>query len=227
MKIKYCLPIVVGTKKEVIHKVEQNLDYDFFEIWLDYIDDIDKQFPAELIKKFENKEFIFLFRRKNLENPKIKQEIKFEIIDALKEKNSYLDLDINDQITELEYIKANNINIKKIISYHNYEATPDETELIKIINFMNKFEPFIVKIAAKCNSDIDALRLMTLIHILNEKKLNFIVTGMGISGKIVRVYGMLNGNFVNFAPVSTGEATADGQILKKDLQTIADIFDNK
>lgn len=227
MKIKYCLPVIAKSTKEVVSLIEKNYDYDFYEIWLDYIDDLNVNFALELIKKYKDKNFIFLFRRKNLENTRLDTDKKLNIIDAIKDHNSYLDLDINDQINELEYIKSNKTNIRKIISYHNYEETPGEDELIKIINFMNKFDPAVVKIAAMCKNSADAIRLMTLIHILNDKKLEFIVTGMGKQGKIVRIYGMLNGNFVNFAPNDRVKPSADGQMLKKDLQTIADIFDNK
>ncbi len=227
MKIKFCLPLIAKSANEVSELIDKNPEYDFYEIWLDYIDHLTENFAPELIKKYKDKNFIFLLRRKNLESTKMRSDLKLKIIESIKDLNSLLDLDINDQITELEYLNSNKINIRKIISYHNYNETPDEEELIKIINFMNKFNPSVVKIAAKCKNAEDAIRLMTLIHILNEKKLEFIVTGMGTQGKIARVYGMLNGNYVNFAPNDKNNLTADGQILKKDLQTIADIFDNK
>lgn len=73
MKIKYCLPIVKTNKKTVLKIIEGNQDYDFFEIWLDYIEDLDFDFLKKLIHKHDGK-LIFLFRRMNLENIKMDLE---------------------------------------------------------------------------------------------------------------------------------------------------------
>ena len=41
---KYCLPIIEDNKDKVIAKISENPDYDYYEIWLSYIKDLDTDF---------------------------------------------------------------------------------------------------------------------------------------------------------------------------------------
>ena len=71
MKIKYCLPIIKNTKEEVLQEILQSLNqYDIFEVWVDYIENLDEKFVKNLIVKFKEK-LIVVFRRQNLEKVSI------------------------------------------------------------------------------------------------------------------------------------------------------------
>ena len=223
MQNKFCLPIIKSSKDEVLNQIKNNPDYDYFEIWLDYIENLDIAFVQELIAEYEKK-LVFLFRRQNLEHIKMPWEKRVEVLSILNNSTSLLDLDFSLQKPELEYVKDSNLNISKIVSYHNYEKTPDYRELAEIIAEMEEYNPFIVKIAAMCNSDNDPLRLMNLLLELKKEKRQFIVLGMGEFGKITRVYGLLQGNAMNFAPKNLDESSAPGQISKSDLEEISKII---
>ncbi len=223
MQNKFCLPIVRSSKDEVLAWIKDNPEYDYYEIWLDYVEEPDTAFIKQLITGYENK-LVFLFRRQNLERIKMSWEKRLEILSLLNNSKCLLDLDFSLQKPELEYLKDNSLNIQKIVSYHNYEKTPDYRELFEIIADMEEYSPAIVKIAAMCNNDNDALRLMDLLQELKTEKRQFIVLGMGDFGKITRVYGLLQGNVMNFAPNNLGEKSAPGQIAKADLELIVKIF---
>ena len=95
MKQKYCLPIIKSKTEEVLKIISGNQNsYDFFEIWLDYIKDLNLAFIEKLRKELNGK-LIFLFRRQNLETPKMdfkkRIEDNREII-SYKEKASELAL---------------------------------------------------------------------------------------------------------------------------------------
>src|SRR5215469_16843208 len=121
MKINYCLPIIKNSKEEVLSIVKKyRNEYDYLEIWLDPIIDIDNQFVDKLIYMLGDK-LILLFSRGNTIKNKLSTEQKRKILDLIDKSQSFIDLDITET-QELKYLKR--IKVKTIISYHNYEETP-------------------------------------------------------------------------------------------------------
>lgn len=219
MKQKYCLPILKTKTTEVLKIISENRNhYDFFEIWLDYIKDLNLDFIEALIKRFDGK-LILLFRRQNLETPKMSFQKRKKIMDVISKTDCFLDLDISQQ-KELEYLKKNPKKIKLVVSYHNYVETPDDKKLEEIISFMKKNNPDIYKISTFCKSDSDAIRLIDLLSKLKEGNLKYIVLGMGAKGIITRIAGVLLGNEINFAPISLEDKSAPGQLIRKSLDEI-------
>ncbi|MBI2597270.1 type I 3-dehydroquinate dehydratase [Candidatus Daviesbacteria bacterium] len=220
MKIKYCLPIIKNSKEEVLQEILQNLErYDFFEVWVDYIENIDEKFVQNLKEQFREK-LIVVFRRQNLEELKMSKDERLKIISILKNSRALLDLDIFGQKEELDHIKNNRQEVKTIVSYHNYKETPDDSKLKEIIDTMKIHDPAIFKIATKCNSPKDALRLMGLFLAMKEEGVKGIVLGMGKFGIITRIFGTMWGNEMIFAPKNVAESSAPGQLTKKHLETI-------
>lgn len=220
MKIKYCLPIIKNTKDEVLQEILENMDsYDFFEVWLDYIEDLDKIFVESLLNKFSDK-LILLFRRQNLEKGKLYVDLKRDIVNLLSGSNSFLDLDIFDQKEELEFISQNNLNVKTIVSYHNYEQTPTLDELQKFTKDMDKFNPDILKVATFCQNKEDSIKLLNLMLLLKKRSKKFIVLGMGVEGLVTRIFGAPWGNELNFAPNVPEEKSAEGQLTKRQMENI-------
>ncbi len=217
MKIKYCLPIIKNTKKEVLKSLKFK-GYNFYEIWLDYIKDLDDQFIFNIAKKYNGK-LIFLFRRKNLEKVKLSLERKKEIILILKKFSVFLDIDFLTQFEDLEMF-GNSGKTKLILSYHNYKETPKFDYLNILVNKMMKYNPDIFKIATFCKEETDSLNLLSLLLKLREQKIRYIILGMGKKGLITRIAGALWGNEINFAPADLAEKSADGQLTMKQLEKI-------
>ncbi|MBI4038447.1 type I 3-dehydroquinate dehydratase [Candidatus Daviesbacteria bacterium] len=220
MKIKYCLPIIKNTKEEVLQEVLQSLrSYDFFEVWVDYIENRDENFVQDLIGQFKEK-LIIVSRRQNLEEVSMNLEKRLKIISLLENSQSMIDLDILMQKDELDQIKNKKMKVKTIISYHNYQETPDDSKLKEIIDTMKIYDPEVFKIATKCNNQKDALRLLGLLLAMKEKDVKAIILGMGESGIITRIFGTIWGNEMIFAPKNLAESSAPGQLTKEQLETI-------
>lgn len=227
--VKYCLPIIKNSKEEVLRIISENPDYDFYEIWLSYIKDLDTDFVRTISDLYSGK-LVFLLRRQNLEKSELTQDIKQKIIKLLETSDNFLDLDIKDQKKELDFIKENNLSNKIIISYHNYEETP---ELDRIANDVDSFRQLadhgndrevIFKVSTFCKTPEDSIKLLTLLLQFKKQGKKFIILGMGEEGKIVRVISALWGNEMNFAPVSEGENSASGQLTKEKLEKIFKIL---
>lgn len=218
MKIKYCLPIIKNNKKEVL-KALKIAGYDLYEIWLDYIKDLDEKFIANVASKFKGK-IIFVFRRQNLEPIKLDSERRKKIISLLSKSHCFLDLDFLTQHEELEFLKSSPTNLKLILSYHNYKETQKLDFLINLTAKMKRYSPEIYKFATWCQAERDNLILLDLILKLKEQNLKYIVLGVGERGQITRIIGSLWGNEINFTPRSLKEKSAKGQLTKKSLELI-------
>jgi len=227
MNIQFCLPIQKSNTSEIeeIIAIEKKRgDYAYFEIWIDFIENLDEKFLKKLISDLDS-QIILLFRRPHLEPIHMPIEKRKLFITTLYQsgEKALLDLDIS-QKEELDYIKENKYNLSLLISYHNYQETPQDQKLQDIIDTMEQYNPFMYKIATQCNSDGDVLRIMQLMQKLKNKKKKYIIIGMGEKGKITRIYGMLNGNVFNYAPRTIDEQSAKGQIIIEDMKKIYEIL---
>ncbi len=214
---KYCLPVIKNAKKEVLKSLKIK-GYDFYEIWLDYIKDLDDKFLVE-INKIHSGRLIFLFRRRNLENIKLPLEKRQHIINTLSTLKVYLDLDFLSQYEELEYLKKHP-KIKLILSYHNYKETPKPDYLWSLVSKMKKYNPYILKIATFCQKETDGLSLLNFQIKLKNEKLRYIVLGMGKKGLITKIFGAIWGNEFNFTPLDLKDKSAEGQLTKKQMENI-------
>jgi len=106
---------------------------------------------------------------------------------------------------------------KLIVSYHDFEKTPDKRSLDKIIEKMIKFDPSIIKIATKVNRYAD---IIGLIQLMVDKRIkDKIIIGMGEKGLITRVVGPLFGTYLTFAGYK-GRFSAPGQMEFSELKKI-------
>jgi 3-dehydroquinate dehydratase I len=105
-----------------------------------------------------------------------------------------------------------------IISYHNFQQTPERQELENIIVQSEKMGADKIKIATLANSTTDNARILSLY----ESHTNLIAFCMGKTGMITRLAAPLLGAEFTFASLSKKLATAPGQLTYEEF---TDIFD--
>lgn len=218
--MKYCLPIIKQTKREVLQAVTTHLDrFSYFEVWLDYVSDCDDAFIRQLVDLLHEK-LMFVFRRQNLEPMRMEYEKRLHVLSLLAHSPVLIDLDFESQRQELEYAREKQLNVKIIASHHNYRETPSRETLDEIIAKMSECHPAVYKIATMCNDEKDALRLLELQRDLKENNFARIILGMGQAGVITRIFGSLWGNEMIFAPEILAEQSAPGQLTRSELESI-------
>lgn len=219
MQSKYCLPIIKSDPSEIQTIISDNIDkYQYFEVWLDYIDNLDDNFTHDLIHQL-NGRLVLLFRRQNLDPIHLPLEKRLAIIQSLESTLTLVDLDIS-QTQELDYLRQNKLEVKLITSYHNYHSTPNTVHLEKIIVTMEEYDPAVYKLATHCEREEDGLALLQQLLKLKARGKNAIVLGMGEFGAITRVFGALWGNEMTFAPATADEKSAPGQLTRQQLESI-------
>lgn len=220
MKPAYCLPIIKADSAEVLETIRANSDdYSYFEVWLDYVDNADEAFVGRLVKLLGDR-LIVLFRRQKLEKIKMPLKARLDIIKSLAKSPAWVDLDVTTQIAELDFIQTSNLPVKTIVSYHDYQQTPDSVRLEAIIDTMEKYRPGIFKLATLCNSREDAVRLLERLLAFKAQGRAAIVSGMGEAGAVTKVFGALWGNEMTFAPLTKAGQSAPNQLTRQQLENI-------
>jgi 3-dehydroquinate dehydratase-1 len=116
---------------------------------------------------------------------------------------------IRAQVVEL----AHRTGKRAIVSYHDFAATPIDTDLAALFQAAELGNADVVKIAAQARDAADADRL--LVFLLERRARAMIVIGMGPHGVASRVFFPLLGSLITYGGV--GAATAPGQLPLAEL----------
>lgn len=107
-----------------------------------------------------------------------------------------------------------------IVSYHNFEMTPDRDRLRTILEKAYDMGAAVGKIATEVRSGEDVMNLLSLYDLPGKK----VVIGMGEKGRIIRVAAPYLGSEFTFASADRGPETASGQLSVRQLNTIFEII---
>ncbi len=116
---------------------------------------------------------------------------------------------------------AKQCQCKVIISYHNFESTPDINTLNQIIRHSTVMGADCVKLAVTANSPADCARVMSL-YSQHDRLVAF---AMGEAGKITRVAAPFLGADFTFASIDEAHLTAPGQLTASQMEVIYRILD--
>jgi len=115
---------------------------------------------------------------------------------------------------------AKQYQCKIIISYHNFETTPDTDTLNRIIRHSEVMGADCVKIAVTANSPADCSRIMALYGQHNH----IVAFAMGDAGKITRIAAPFLGAEFTFASVDETHLTAPGQLTASQMKVMFKIL---
>jgi 3-dehydroquinate dehydratase I len=107
-----------------------------------------------------------------------------------------------------------------LISYHNFNQTPDQDFLNRIVQQAQAAGADICKIVTTAHCLADNLNLLRLIK--SHPELPMVAFAMGEEGRFSRLLAPLAGAYFTFASLQTGQESASGQIP---LQTMKAIYD--
>lgn len=141
---------------------------------------------------------------------------------AIKAGAKYVDVEIESSREFIDGIKrsASESKCDLIVSYHNYEDTPDQKALEAIVTECFFLGADVAKLACMVNQAKDNAAILSLFQL--EKRL--VALGMGHLGKITRVITPLLGAEFTFAAPDQGEGTAPGQITTERMNSIFNEF---
>lgn len=194
---KICAPIKKKASLSQAQKVA-----DLIEVWFDELPSI-----SEI---FANKKKPFIYK---VTNPK-------NIEKVLQHKPEYIDLDISTPKKTIQKIKEKYPKTTIIISFHDFDRTPDIKILRKTALKILSKGADIIKIATHAKEFKDSLQMLSFLSELTQKGHKAICICMGEKGRLTRAAGHLFGNYLMYAPIKKSEATAKGQIDAYELKKI-------
>ena len=137
--------------------------------------------------------------------------------------SSFIDIEIEssasyvDELSSFASLKGSGV----IVSYHNFQQTPDPAELQRILKTCYAMGGNIAKIATQVNDQQDIRKLLSLFEVEGRK----VVVGMGSMGRITRIMSPYLGAEFTFASISREGETAPGQLTVTQLKEIYNMID--
>ena len=143
---------------------------------------------------------------------------------AIRSGANYVDIEYESESAYRQTLidLAKQYQCKVIISYHNFESTPDIDTLNQIIRHSEVMGADCVKLAVTANSTADCTRVMSLYG----QHTHLIAFAMGEAGKITRVAAPFLGADFTFASVDEAHLTAPGQLTASQMEVIYRILDD-
>lgn len=151
-----------------------------------------------------------------------KQQRKELLMAAIEGGAQWIDLEIESDFDYCSSLLAfaREKGCKVIISYHNYDYTPDSFLLCKVVNEARKKQADLVKIATQVNTRADNARLFCLYN----QGIPVLAIGMGPLGKITRIAALELGAPFTFVSMDAQNETAPGQLHEEQMRLILNSF---
>jgi 3-dehydroquinate dehydratase type I len=143
------------------------------------------------------------------------------LIRSLNAGAAYVDVEAETPVQWREAImaEAHRLKRKVIVSWHCFDATPDEAYLHGLIDEMFDTGADIVKIACMSNSATDCARVLGLY----AKYTNLVALSMGETGRLSRLAAPILGAPFTFASLG-GQETAPGQIAYPAVELFLNLY---
>jgi 3-dehydroquinate dehydratase type I len=146
------------------------------------------------------------------------------LLTAVRAGAAYIDIEMesDEDFKNTITMEARKTGCQLIISYHNFEQTPDKKELNRIVQSCFNAGADLIKVACKVQNNIENVRLLSLL----EDERPIIVIGLGEEGKKTRIIAPLLGSPFTYASLSQGRETAEGQLDWETLEHILNTLKN-
>lgn len=207
-----CAVIKGPTLKLALDQMQKAASADLLEIRLDFflnLDDLKSIVAAAKIP------LIFTLRSKDQGgNFNGTEEERLNHIESISHLNpAFLDIEHNVPKAFISNLQAKFPKQKIILSYHNFEQTPDDLQLL--LKEMQTTQANVYKIATMTNSSLDMLRLLSF-----GKDQGIIAIGMGPYGEPGRILCACNEMLWTYACIDENHQTAPGQLPLNTLDTV-------
>ena len=231
---KICALIIGDTEKEILNLAARSNEAvcDLVEFRADHYEHVlDIDLLRQLLGKVREatrKPMIFTFRRFE-EGGKVEAPVSYykevlkmaaatgfaEIIDverAVVEDDASLIPDLKDQ------------GVHIILSVHDFNKTPTQSEILKTFLLMQKMGADIIKVAYMPNNKKDVLALINATEEMtsNYSSCPVVAISMGHLGMITRILGEFTESAISFASIT--KASAPGQVNIDNLKIVLDVI---
>jgi len=219
LTIKICVSVPPQTVTEALDLIKkaENQNADFIEVRLDSLKkhnqlaDIAHCSNTPLIATNRSTECQGKFLGSETERQKI-------LMDAAKNSFEYVDVELSTPKLKNIIGKVREIGAKLVVSFHDFNKTPNSTQLNKILKKEIASEADICKIVTTARFVEDNL---TMLNFLSKasKNARIVCFSMGELGKPSRLLSPIFGAFFTLASLESGRKTAPGQLSIQEMRS--------
>lgn len=221
MTIKICVPIAATKSSDVSALIvkAKAMGADIVEIRLDYLsEEFDK---IEAAIKGAGIPLIAT-NRKNEQGGKCEQNEKERVkklIDLADRGFSIVDIETTTRGLRSIVSKLKEKGVEVIVSFHDFNRTPNLRELRNIVISQIKAGADICKIVTKADNISDNITCLSLVSQMSQKT-RIVCFAMGSQGLLSRILSPIFGGYLTYASLENGMETAPGQISIQHLKEI-------
>ncbi|MEM3728792.1 MAG: type I 3-dehydroquinate dehydratase [Candidatus Bathyarchaeia archaeon] len=219
MNVKICVSVMprnLSNALKLIEKAEKNLA-DFIEVrldctgWFKGLKDIAGCAKTPLIATIRTPGHRGKFLGREDERIKI-------LLSAASSGFSYVDIELDSPWLKNAVNDLLAMGVKPIISFHDFEKTPETAKLQQILKSEIAMGADVCKIVTTAQTMQDNL---TLLHFLNSEggKARIVCFAMGALGKLSRLLSPIFGGYFTIASLKCGMETASGQMTIQEMKT--------
>lgn len=229
-KIPYiCVPLTSRNKQSILTELETVIGKqpDLIEWRADFFEQLHNTeqvlATAEALSAASSIPLLFTIRSEKEGGEKIalSEEEKVRLLGAVCRSSAVnmIDFEIASEPEHIQTVRqvAKENNKQLILSYHNFEHTPENAEIIKRVFQAEWFGADMAKVAVMPESQEDVLRLLEVTRQADHAASIPVVTmSMGSIGCLSRVIGWIYGSVITFAVGQ--QSSAPGQIPIEELR---------
>jgi len=220
LTIKICVSVPPETVAEALHLIEkaEKQHADFIEVRLDSLKkhnelaDIAHCSNIPLIATNRSKECKGKFLGSETERKKI-------LLDAARNGFEYVDVELSTPKLKDIIGELSGMNVKSIVSFHDFDKTPNSSQLNKILEKEVASGADVCKIITTAQLVEDNLTVLDFVS-KASKSARTVCFAMGELGKPSRLLSPVFGGFYTIASLESGRKTASGQLTIQEMKTI-------
>lgn len=234
-KPKICVPITGKTVEDIFKQAKEiaPLEVEVVEWRVDYTEFVHDKDTILLVleglrKQLQNKILLFTFRTQKEGGEQELSEIEYFSLNKFAAETKLvdlIDLELFSSDDKLEFYmnEIHKSGCKVIVSNHDFQKTPEESEIVSRLSRMEQAGGDILKIAVMPQSPQDVVTLLSATCKASQLLVQPVVTmSMSKLGAVSRITGEVFGSALTFGTV--GEASAPGQIPVKQLTEYLEFF---
>ena len=205
------LAVITGPTYELAHTriLLANKIRDGVEIRLDLFREFNLAEIEKLLQASTGKTVFTLRRRAAGGGFSGSEEKRFSLLSQLFSLNpDYIDIEFDTNQQFVQEIHKQYPNSKIISSYHNFEKTPKDLELV--LQKMVSLEAYAYKICTTAITISDSYKILRFVQKQASKGLRIIGIALGEYGRITRKEGLQAGNYLNYTVLHNSDSCAPG-----------------
>ncbi|MFH1506518.1 MAG: type I 3-dehydroquinate dehydratase [archaeon] len=218
---KICISLPPRNIKQALYLIKKAEELaDIVELRADFMRNIGKDGLKQILIR-KKKKMIFSLKTRNISGKSlVNQKKHFELFKFAIERNcEYIDVDLSMPNKHLSELLKNKNDTKIIISFHDFEKTPQISALNKLYLKIKKLNPDLVKIVTYANHLSDN---WIPLELLRAKK-DIISFCSGDKGVLSRIIAPYLGSCLTYVSLDERLKTAPGQITFSDFSFFNDM----